>query len=94
MLLTVLGFPVDDAFTVFVQFAPLQIPYRNKQGLLVKSNSACKKGFRARELCVKVEVAVLGTNSPRGLCGRKVTWNLKSWCIRAQKLCESRGGRP
>ena len=34
-------------FEVFVQFAPLQIPSRNEQGLLVKSNSAFKKGFQS-----------------------------------------------
>ena len=43
--------------------------------------------------CVKVEVAVLGSPSiigPYGLCRRKLTLNL----LRAQDLCESRGGRP
>ena len=41
---------------------------------------------------MKVEVVVLGfpvPNSLYGLCGRKTTLN-----IRAQELCESRGGRP
>ena len=42
---------------------------------------------------MKVEVAVPGSPSligPYGLCGRKATLNL----LRAQELCESRGGRP
>ena len=41
---------------------------------------------------MKVEVAVLVFNSPYGLCGRKATLNFK--CLRAQEMCESRGGRP
>ena len=32
--------------------------------------------------------------SPYGLCGRKATLNLNSAYVRAQELCESRGGRP
>ena len=43
---------------------------------------------------MKVEVAVLGSlvpNSPPGLSGRKAALNLLS--VRAQRLCESRGGR-
>ena len=42
---------------------------------------------------MKVEVAVPGSPSitgPYGLCRRKLTLNL----LRAQDLCESRGGRP
>ena len=47
-------------------------------------------------MCVKVEVAVLGspslTLSPYGLCGRKATLNLNyTPGVRAQELCESRG---
>ena len=44
---------------------------------------------------MKVEVAVLGSpssNRAYGLCERKATLNLLS--VRAQELCESRGGRP
>ena len=43
-----------------------------------------------------MEVAVQGSPSlavqAYGLCGRKATFNLFS--VRAQELCESRGGRP
>ena len=45
---------------------------------------------------MKVEVAVLGwlpvPNSPRGLCGRKATFEGRF--ISAQELCEKRDGRP
>ena len=40
--------------------------------------------------CVKVEVAVLGSTCPYGLCGRKATLNRH----RGQEPCESGGGRP
>ena len=40
---------------------------------------------------MEVEVAV--TNSPYGLCGRKVTLEVEIIPFRVQELCESRGGR-
>ena len=39
--------------------------------------------------CVKVEVAVVGSTCPYGLCGRKATLNRH----RGQEPCESGGGR-
>ena len=33
-------------------------------------------------------------NSPYGLCGRKTTLKKKNEDLRAQELCERRGGRP
>ena len=45
---------------------------------------------------MKVEVAVLGSPSLIILmvCGRKATLNSNKSVVRAQELCESRGGRP
>ena len=62
-----------------------------------------KKGGSQRSgavcVCVKVEVAVLGSpslNSPYGLCGRKATFQ-EGWESEIRScvcVCESRGGRP
>ena len=59
-----------------------------------------KKGGSQRSgaVCVKVEVAVLGSpslNSPYGLCGRKATFQ-EGWESEIRScvcVCESRGGR-
>ena len=56
----------------------------------------CAGGDSELRSCVKVEVAVLVRPVPKshyGLCGRKAAFE-EDTNIRAQELCESRGGRP
>ena len=45
---------------------------------------------------MKVEVAVVGSHRglPYGFCGRKAPRKKEALRIRAQELCEGRGGRP
>ena len=43
---------------------------------------------------MKVEVDALRPNSPYGICGRKAAFEEEDTNIKAQELCESRGGRP
>ena len=70
-----------------------QLP--DQQKVRVKREQVINKLSELRR-CVKVKVDILGypiPNSPHGLCGRKVALNL-NWWLRAQELCEGRGGHP
>ena len=65
----------------------------------IKSGKECIKKYAAKKpaehrSCVKVEAAVLGSLS---LISLMVSVDVKQHCtqtLRAQELCESRGGRP